>query len=170
MGFFDTLKKLVGGDARTPTMEWILGVEAIVTDVDDDPAKWPEEDGRAALDEWWNVSDQAGCQARLAELAKGTAAWDCIRAIHVARMAVSAGYLTEEASIDTCVRVGRTLQRTYSNWQAMALAYWERQREWAAGAGAEVPGPEERQQQMGRLHIECWQGIDFRTALVPPRS
>ncbi len=166
MGFFDAIKGLLGGsDKPSGPMAWILAACAIVTDVDDDPADWPADESRESLSTWWELEDRGAVLGRLEELLAGTSAWDHIRALHVARMAQSAGYLNATEALSFSVRAGAAVQKTHRNWQELALAYWASQREWAAESGADVPDAASRQQTMGRLHLEAWSGVDFQMPL-----
>ncbi len=167
MGFMKFVKGMIGGgEPKSPTEEWILGAEAIVTDADDDAADWSPDDGREALSQWWEISCRDDALQRLNALVAGEGAWDLVRAIHVSRMSLGAQYLSREEARVYGVRAGQRAQQLYESWQALAMAYWDARREWANAGSFSMESPEELQQKMGRLHYEAWSHVPFDTPLT----
>lgn len=166
MGWLDAFTKLFGAAPRDPTIAWIEAALAIITGDGEDPAGWDEDDARETLARWWSVSDADACRARLDALSMDDT-WSLLRGVHVARMGAAAGFLPAAESRAIAATRGRALQRAHPSWQHLALAYWEAQRAWATEAGVDVPDAAARQADMGRLHIEIWQGVPFQSPLTP---
>jgi hypothetical protein len=166
MGWFDAITKLFSGTPADPTTAWIAAALAIITGDGEDPATWDEDDARATLARWWSSEDAAACRARLSALSTDDT-WSLLRGVHVARMGLAAGFLTAAESRAIAVSRATALQQAHPSWQHLALAYWEAQRAWAADAGVDVPDAAARQADMGRLHLEIWQGVPFRQPLTP---
>ena len=50
-------------------------------------------------------------------------AWDLVRGINIARIGVGAGYYAEEEALAIVMALAKTLQKTYSSWKDLSVAY-----------------------------------------------
>ncbi len=115
---------------------WARAAYAIVTGGHDYGRVKPTL-AQSTLRAMWSVTDAAAVHATMHHLARvpsGNAAWDGVRLMVVSRLAVGAGWISDEESWGLIANTRVELQRRYPSWDALAADYLSARARWAAGA------------------------------------
>lgn len=160
------LRERLERDALDPYRGWVQSAFLIVTG-DCDYGHLDRKEARRMLEQWWDIHGASGVEPVLSKLANAGRpdnAWDLIRFMVVARLAVGADYLEDEVSWDLIRPIALRLQGAYSGWRAMAQAYVLARRQWR---NLPLDGSDD-DEEMGRilanivaLHERRWSQIPY---------
>lgn len=164
------MRALMDGDASDPFKRWVQSVFLIVTG-DCDYAYLGRAEGRAMLQEWWQIHGartHADTLRALADPGRPDNAWDLVRFMVLARMGVAAGYIGDDESWHAIRPIASRLQHAYGDWRPMAQAYLAARRQWRGFAldGSEDDDEMEKiVDNISRLHDSRWRALPFRVDL-----
>ena len=157
-------------DLAIPLRRFARSVVALITG-GEDYGYLPARDNRSLLGQSWDIHGAPGVHATLSNLTQPVAdpvaaAWNLVRAIHVARMAAGAGYLDEAASWQWVAYAAAGLQARFSDWRSLADAFAQGRLSWATAAGLDVTAMT-RQTQTNIAHAQSmWRLMPFSTPLA----
>lgn len=164
------MRALMEADAHDSFRRWVQSVFLVITR-DCDYAYLGRAEGRAMLQDWWDIHGprtHAQTLRSLAEASRPDNAWDLVRYILVARMGVAAGYMSSDESWEAIRPIASRLQRAYSDWRPMAQAYLLARRQWR---GLALDGSEDDEEMriivdnIAQLHDSRWRALPFRADL-----
>ncbi len=157
----------MGADGNVPLHRFAHGVVAIITGGADYGYMSPSKI-RPVLEQMWSITTPANVDHVVAELSEGTTAWDLVRAVHVIRMSVAAGYLPIEKGWTKIAPIAQKLQRSYPSWDATMRAYHHDRAGWVAHSGASVDSPEKVEREIAGFERGVWRDMPFHYNLDAP--
>lgn len=158
-------------DAHHPERLWCRGAFGILCS---DSLDYAYLDAAANLDmlrHFWDVQKPEQLEAAVSDLERSEPnAWNLVRAMLLARAAVSPGWWSQEASWSRCFRLGRSLQAAYPSWQAMADDLLRSRRIWrdlhpSGGEDARDATMPAILRQLARMRAEVWLRAPWTTRL-----
>jgi hypothetical protein len=153
-------------DALDPLKRWAQSAFLVVTG-NCDYGHLARGEGRRLLANWWEVhgrSDLLEVLRGLADAGRPDNAWDLLRFMLVARLAVAAGWIADDDSWSRIRPIAQRLQAAYPDWDAMAQAYVmaRRQHRELALDGSEDDGTMAAiRDNIAHLHQGRWREISF---------
>ncbi|MEM9457553.1 MAG: DUF1266 domain-containing protein [Myxococcota bacterium] len=133
---------------RDPARAFVLAAISVFAN-GEDPANWSPTEAVEFLDSGWNVKDPTSVTSTLGELERSASeapeqvAWHCIRGMHVARLAVAAGFLEGAASWSWCLHLAGHVRRAHASWADVSVAFLRDHAHWARGPG-QSPAAQQR--------------------------
>ena len=157
-------------DLAIPLRRFARSAMSLIT-AGEDYGYLPARENRSLLAESWDIRGAPGVQATLSSLTQPVgddvaAAWNLVRAIHVARMAAGAGYLDETASWQWVAWAAAGLQARFRDWRPMADAFAQGRLSWATAAGLDVTTMTRQTQTNIASAQSMWRLMPFSTQLL----
>jgi len=158
-------------DLSVPLRRFARSAMSLIT-AGEDYGYLAARDNRRVLADAWDVHETDQARATLHALVQGTTpdpvaiAWDMVRAIHVARMAAGAGYLSQDESWAWVAHAASGLQRTFAGWTELANAFAQGRSSWAAAVGMDVTAITRDTQDNIEICRPMWRMMPFQTRLV----
>jgi hypothetical protein len=164
-------KAMLGGGKKRAIEAWGKAAYSIWTG-GEDSGTWTEQRAVESLSNWYGAGSWGQVSEVVDGLKKGqtgNAAWDLVRAIDILRIAFAAKYLDDEDCWKYITELGRTLQKLYPNWEALAQAFEAGMNAWQNRRGVSDPMELGRvQRNLPALRSSIWPRAAYDTSLILP--
>jgi hypothetical protein len=154
-------------DAQFPLRRFARAAVAILSG-GVDQGYVPRKRARPLLARMWRVASAAEVEARFAQLAGGRTAWHLVLAIHLARLAAGAQYLTHDRSWELIAPVAARLQRNFRSWDEVASQVFLARIQWSIDHGCVAPDPHRLAVDNDWLRAHEWRDAPFDARIEEP--